>query len=50
MSAIEYEAIMVRYSLIYVGTKDRQRLTFFHLPYYFNPSASSVESLCKVMS
>ena len=38
---------MVRYSLIYVGTKDRQLLTFIHLTHHFKPSVSSVESLCK---
>ena len=49
----EYQVIMVRYSLIYVFTKDckhQQFLTFIHSTYYFKPSVSSVESLCKVMS
>ena len=50
MSENEYQVSMVRYLLIYVGTKDRQLLTFIHTTYYFKPSVSSVESLCKVMS
>ena len=49
MSENEHQVIMVRYSLIYVGTKDRQHLTFIHLTKYFKPSVSSVEILCKVM-
>lgn len=50
MSENEYQVVMVRYSLIYVGIKDRQFLTSIDSTYYFKPSVSSVESLCKVMS
>ena len=40
--------IMVRYSLIYVSTKDRQFLTFIHsfihLTYYFKPIIQTLHS------